>query len=116
MSKNGRFTNSQKMEDAKDQYKRENDSVEAFENDCIERMQEDAAENTVTKADLYKDYKHYAEESGLQPVSRKKFSRKFKELGYEEARRRKYSLLLSEAEYTKQKPERCFIKLRSTRI
>jgi len=116
LSKNGRFTNSQKMEEAKDQYKRENDSVKAFENDCIERMEEDTTDNTITKADLYKDYKHYAEESGLQPVSRKKFSRKFKELGYKEARRRKYSLLLSQAEYTKQKPERCFIKLRSTRI
>jgi putative DNA primase/helicase len=122
LSKNSRFTNSQEMQKAKNQYKRENDSVKAFEDDCVQRMDEDKTLYTITKGNLYHKYRVYAEESGLKPVSRKKFSRQFKELGYEEARRRRTGSVLEEydflnvedSESRSTKPKRCFIKIKVT--
>lgn len=64
----GRFTEPASVRAALNEYQRQNDSVMAFCDECVEA----APDKTLTKQDFYFSYKVWCESQGLKPVSQKK--------------------------------------------
>ena len=109
--KQGYFTQSKAMRSAKSEYQAENDSVRAFTDLKIERTGEDKPKFAIPKKKLYKQYRRYCEDSGLMSVSRRKFSRRMSELGFEDAKRRRHCRSVIDQIEGVGKPVRCFIKI-----
>jgi len=109
----GYFTQSKTMKVAKRKYQAENDSVRAFADLKIEKTSEDEPEYVIPKKRLYEKYRMYCEKSGLMSVSRRKFSRRMNQLGFESAKRRLHceNSIVAEIESTQRKSVRCFIKI-----
>ena len=73
------FTQSDLIKEAKQEYERENDTVIAF----LEDMTEYPEDNYEIGQKVYKKYQKYCEEVGLKYTSRRTFTSKLKELGFE---------------------------------
>ncbi len=120
--KNKGFTISQSMKMAKREYKNENDSVMSFVNEKLIKHDVDQPDWVIAKSVLYREYKAYCEESGLNAVSRWKFTHRLKNLGFEDAKRRvpDYSQYVNSSDINdffnnkkdvKKVSKRCFIKI-----
>ncbi|MGE5415882.1 MAG: phage/plasmid primase, P4 family [Acidobacteriota bacterium] len=64
----GRFTEPASVRAALNEYRRQNDSVMAFCEDCVDPAQG----RSIAKEDFYNSYKIWCEKQGLRPVSQKK--------------------------------------------
>jgi putative DNA primase/helicase len=85
----GYFTISDEMKREKINYKCNNDSVRAFAEAKLKKTNEDKKQYQLPKQYLYDEYKKYCEKVGLSGVvTRKKFTKRLKELDFEEGRRR----------------------------
>ena len=80
----GRFDIPESVKRNKRSYKEANDSLTAFVN---ERVEESKGKSYPTSY-LYRKYKRYCEDQGLNIVSMQKFSRRLKELGFSKDRER----------------------------
>ncbi|MFW6015099.1 MAG: phage/plasmid primase, P4 family [bacterium] len=72
------FTESEAIKKAKQEYERQNDSVIAFLEDCTEFP----ANSYEPGKRVYKEYIHYCQDSGLKPQSRRSFSSRLKDDGF----------------------------------
>ncbi|MFW5987864.1 MAG: phage/plasmid primase, P4 family [bacterium] len=93
----GNFTESEAIQKAKNEYERQNDTVVAFVEDCTE-FPVDCYE---VCQKVFNSYKQYCENAGLKFTSRKTFTSKLKDLGFEVKNKWKES-----------KTKRCYYGLR----
>jgi len=85
LEENGGFTISSDMKRSKERYRSVNDSVNYFYDENISEVPNDEFLPTQF---LYGRYKTFCEDTGMNTVSMKKFSKRMKELGLQGARRR----------------------------
>lgn len=82
--KQGKFTISQPMCEAKGEYMKENDSVLAFAEELLESIPVDGGYKTalIVKG-VYLTYRDWCEDSGVKPVSQSEFTTRIQLAGYE---------------------------------
>jgi len=71
------FTLSKIIKRSKNNYEKSNDNIKAFLSERTNILQD----NYVVAKKVYKNYKHYCDEDGSKPTTRKKFTKRLKSLG-----------------------------------
>jgi len=89
----GNFTQSEAIQEAKRQYEVDNDNVAAF----LEDETEFPVDNLEVAKEVYEMYKHYCETSNLKAKSRRQFTSRLKNFGFE-----------VKVEWIKGKSQRCY--------
>lgn len=87
------FTQSEAVNEAKKQYEVDNDNVAAF----VEDKTEYSVENYEVASELYEMYKHYCDTNGLKKKSRRQFTARLKNFGFE-----------TEVKWKNGKSQRCY--------